>query len=93
MQKRKPKTIEILSPGKNLFYAKEAIKCGADSIYIGAPKFSLRHEHGNSMQDIKELIEYAHKYYFTILLFYTISKEIFFFDFLYPFVCQLIVGL
>ena len=39
------------------------------------------------------IIVYAHKYYFTILLFYTISKEIFFFDFLYPFVCQLIVGL
>ena len=68
MQKRKPKTIEILSPGKNLFYAKEAIKCGADSIYIGAPKFSLRHEHGNSMQDIKELIEYAHKYWVNVYI-------------------------
>ena len=42
MSKRNLKDIEILSPGKNLFYAKEAIRCGADAIYIGAPKFSLR---------------------------------------------------
>ena len=68
MPKRREKVIEILSPGKNLFYAKEAIKCGADSIYIGAPKFSLRHEHGNSMQDIKELVEYAHKYWVNVYI-------------------------
>ena len=68
MPKRKEKVVEILSPGKNLFYAKEAIKCGADSIYIGAPKFSLRHEHGNSMQDIKELVEFAHKYWVNVYI-------------------------
>ncbi len=61
--KRKNDNIEILSPGKNLFYAKEAIRCGADSIYIGAPKFSLRHEQGNSMEDIRNLVEYAHRYW------------------------------
>ena len=63
MTREQAQTIEILSPGKNLFYAKEAIRCGADSIYIGAPKFSLRHEHGNTMQDIKELVDYAHRYW------------------------------
>ncbi|MCR5261677.1 MAG: U32 family peptidase, partial [Candidatus Gastranaerophilales bacterium] len=63
MKRQQAQTIEILSPGKNLFYAKEAIRCGADSIYIGAPKFSLRHEHGNTLQDIKELVEYAHRYW------------------------------
>lgn len=63
MVREKNKTIEILSPGKNLFYAKEAIKCGADSIYIGAPKFSLRHEQANSMDDIKELVNLAHRYW------------------------------
>ena len=68
MPKRKEKVVEILAPGKNLFYAKEAIKCGADSIYIGAPKFSLRHEHGNNMQDIKELVEYAHKYWVNVYI-------------------------
>lgn len=63
MSENKTSTIEILSPGKNLFYAKEAIKCGADAIYIGAPKFSLRHEQANSMEDIKNLVEYAHRYW------------------------------
>ena len=66
--KRKESVIEILAPGKNLFYAKEAIKCGADSIYIGAPKFSLRHDHGNSFDDIKKLIEYAHKYWVNVYI-------------------------
>ncbi len=60
--------IEILSPGKNLFYAKEAIKCGADAIYIGASKFSLRYQQGNTLDDIKELVEYAHKYWVKIYI-------------------------
>lgn len=68
MPKRREKVVEILAPGKNLFYAKEAIKCGADSIYIGAPKFSLRHEHGNSMDDIRALVEYAHKYWVNVYI-------------------------
>lgn len=55
--------IEIQAPGKNFEYAKEAIKCGADSIYIGAPKYSMRHDYGNGLEDIKKLIEYAHKYW------------------------------
>lgn len=63
MKREKCKTIEILSPGKNLHYSKEAIRCGADAIYIGAPKFSLRHEQANTMNDIKELIDYAHRYW------------------------------
>ena len=63
MARAKCKTIEILSPGKNLFYSKEAIRCGADAIYIGAPKFSLRHEQANTMEDIKQLVEYAHRYW------------------------------
>lgn len=68
MARIQSKTIEILSPGKNVEYAKEAIRCGADSIYIGAPKFSLRHEQGNTMEDIKALVEYAHKYWVKIYI-------------------------
>ena len=63
-----PESIEILSPGKNLFYAKEAIKCGADAIYIGASKFSLRYQQGNTIEDIRELVEYAHKYWVKIYI-------------------------
>lgn len=68
MRNNSVKEIEILSPGKNLFYAKEVIKCGADAVYIGPPKFSLRHEQGNSMDDIKELIEFAHRYWAKIYI-------------------------
>lgn len=68
MAREKCKTIEILSPGKNLLYSKEAIRCGADAVYIGAPKFSLRHEQANAMDDIRELIEYAHRYWAKIYI-------------------------
>ena len=60
---RKNNTIEILSPAKNYTYAKEAILCGADAVYMGAPLFSLRHEHNNSLEDIKKTVEFAHKYW------------------------------
>lgn len=66
LKEKQAKTIEILSPGKNLFYSKEAIKCGADAIYIGASKFSLRYQQGNSLSDIKELVDFAHKYWVKI---------------------------
>lgn len=68
MKREKCKTIEILSPGKNLHYSKEAIRCGADAIYIGAPKFSLRHEQANAMEDIKKLVDYAHRYWVKIYI-------------------------
>jgi putative protease len=59
----KIKKIEIQAPGKNFLYAKEAIKCGADSVYIGAPKYSMRKDYGNGLEDIKNLVNYAHKYW------------------------------
>jgi len=61
--KKEEKSIEILSPAKNLFYGKEVIRCGADAVYIGTPKHSMRQEHTNSLDDIKKLIDYAHKYW------------------------------
>lgn len=60
--------IEVQAPGKNFEYAKEAIKCGADSIYIGAPKYSMRHDYGNELEDIRKLIEYAHRYWVKIYI-------------------------
>lgn len=66
MPREKVKEIEVLSPGKNLFYAKEVIRCGADAVYVGAPKFSLRYGNKNSMEDIKKLVEFAHQYWVNI---------------------------
>ncbi|MGN1214457.1 MAG: U32 family peptidase, partial [Bacteroidaceae bacterium] len=56
------KEIELLSPARNVEIGIEAIKCGADTIYIGAPAFGARHAAVNSVDDIKRLVEYAHLY-------------------------------
>lgn len=64
------KKIELLAPAKNLQLGKTAIDCGADAVYIGATQFGARVNASNSLDDIKELIEYAHlfeaKVYVTI---------------------------
>jgi len=57
------KSVELLSPAKNLATGIVAINAGADAVYIGAPKFGARHAAGNSLGDINQLISYAHKYH------------------------------
>ena len=54
--------IELLAPAKNLETGIEAIKHGADAVYIGADRFSARSAAGNSVDDIRRLAEYAHLY-------------------------------
>jgi len=54
--------IELLAPAKDLLSGKEAILHGADAVYIGAPKFSARAAAGNSVEDIRELCDFAHLY-------------------------------
>ena len=58
----KSRPIGLLSPGKDLNCGIEAINHGADAVYIGAPKFGARSAAGNSLDDIRELCEYAHLY-------------------------------
>ena len=58
----KQRKIELLAPAKNVECGIEAINHGADAVYIGAPRFSARAAAGNSLEDIKELVEYAHLY-------------------------------
>ena len=57
------KKLELLSPAKDLESGIAAINCGADAVYIGAPKFGARAAAGNSISDIEQLIKYAHKYW------------------------------
>lgn len=52
--------IELLSPAKDLNCGIEAINHGADAVYIGAPKFGARSAAGNSLEDLKQLCDYAH---------------------------------
>ena len=55
--------LELLSPAKNIGIAKQAILHGADAVYIGGPHFGARHNAGNSVSDIAELVEFAHRFY------------------------------
>ncbi|MBS3944623.1 MAG: U32 family peptidase [Melioribacter sp.] len=55
--------LELLSPAKDLETGIAAINCGADAVYIGAPQYGARAAAGNSLEDIRKLIEYAHKYW------------------------------
>lgn len=54
--------IELLVPARNAEIGIEAINCGADAVYIGAPAFGARHAAANSVADIARLVEYAHRY-------------------------------
>ena len=55
--------LELLAPAKNLELGKAAINAGADAVYIGADMFGARKSAGNSIDDIRQLIEYAHKFF------------------------------
>ena len=54
------KKLEILSPAKNLIQGIAAINAGADAVYIGAPQFGARSNATNSIEDVAELVKYAH---------------------------------
>lgn len=54
--------IELLAPAKNLEIGMEAIKHGADAVYIGGPSFGARAAAGNSVEDIRALCQFAHFY-------------------------------
>ncbi|OAT19839.1 putative collagenase [Buttiauxella noackiae ATCC 51607] len=54
--------LELLSPARDTSIAREAILHGADAVYIGGPGFGARHNAGNSLQDLAELVPFAHRY-------------------------------
>lgn len=56
------KRIELLAPARDLQTGIEAVRHGADAVYIGAARFGARADAGNSVEDIRQLIEYAHLY-------------------------------
>ena len=52
-------SLELLAPAKNLECGIAAVDHGADAVYIGAPRFGARSAAGNSVEDIRQLCEYA----------------------------------
>lgn len=57
------KKVELLAPAKDKETAIAAINCGADAVYIGASSFGARAAAGNCLDDLKEVVDYAHKFY------------------------------
>ena len=55
-------TIELLAPARDLQIGIAAIDCGADAVYIAGPQFGARQAAGNTIEDIRSLCNYAHKY-------------------------------
>ncbi|MDE6721530.1 MAG: U32 family peptidase [Bacteroidaceae bacterium] len=54
------KKIELLAPAKTADIGIEAIRHGADAVYIGASSWGARAAARNSVEDIGRLVQYAH---------------------------------
>lgn len=69
------KKIELLAPAKNKECAFAAINAGADAVYIGPEAFGARKKAGNSIEDLKEIVDYAHK--FLVKIYATVNTIMF----------------
>jgi putative protease len=58
-----PGTVELLAPARDGATGRAAIDCGADAVYLGAPRFGARETAGASIEDIAALCAYAHHYW------------------------------
>lgn len=57
-----PRPIELLAPARDADTAIEAIKHGADAVYIGASSHGARASAGNSVSEIKRVVDFAHPF-------------------------------
>ncbi|MDE7126429.1 MAG: U32 family peptidase [Bacteroidales bacterium] len=54
--------LELLAPARNADIGIAAIDCGADAVYIAAPRFGARQAAGNDISEIARLCSYAHQF-------------------------------
>ncbi len=54
--------LELLAPARDTQIGIAAIDCGADAVYIAGPQFGARQAAGNTIDDIRTLCSYAHKF-------------------------------
>ena len=62
MSAPQPRFLELLAPAKNFESGRAALLCGADALYVGAPKFGARAAAGVSAEEIGRLCELAHRF-------------------------------
>ena len=60
--------LELLAPAKNADIGIQAIRHGADAVYIGGPAFGARADAGNSVADIERLAAFAHRFHAKIFI-------------------------
>ena len=60
--------LSLLAPARDKEVAFAAIQAGADAIYIGAPAYGARQAAGNSLEDLAEVVSYAHTYGVQVLV-------------------------
>ena len=56
------KRIELLAPAKDYEAAVAAVDYGADALYIGGARFGARQAATNSIDEIRRVVQYAHRY-------------------------------
>ena len=54
--------LELLAPARDRNIGIAAIDCGADAVYIAGPQFGARQAAGNTIDDVRQLCDYAHKF-------------------------------
>ena len=57
-----PRPIELLAPARNAEIAIEALRHGADAVYMGASSHGARAAAGNSIDDLRRVADYAHQF-------------------------------
>ena len=67
--------VELLAPAKDIICAMTAIDCGADAVYLGASDFGARKKAGNSLEDIKKIVDYAHL--FNVKIYVTVNTVLY----------------
>lgn len=60
--------LSLLSPARDKQVAFAAIQAGCDAIYIGAPAYGARQAAGNSLEDLAEVVQHAHRYGVQVLV-------------------------
>ncbi|MDR2875546.1 MAG: U32 family peptidase, partial [Methylobacillus sp.] len=55
--------LELLAPAKNAEYGMEAIKHGADAVYMGGPAFGARAAAENTVEEVARVADFAHKFH------------------------------
>ena len=62
MLKSAPRQVELLAPVRDLEQGQAAVLCGADALYVGAPRFGARVAVGVDERQIEALCRFAHRY-------------------------------